>query len=115
LGGAVRIVDASNTGAAFSMFRTGGVIFGVVAAAVSLGIIWYYPRVTEAHPTFRFALGLVLGGALGNLVDRVRLGHVVDFIDLGWWPVFNLADSAVVLGVALLVMISLTRVEREPA
>jgi signal peptidase II len=57
----------------------------------------------------------VLGGALGNLVDRVRLGHVVDFIDLGWWPVFNLADSAVVLGVALLVMISLTRVEREPA
>jgi len=54
-------------------------------------------------PAYRLGLGILLGGALGNLIDRVRLGAVVDFIDVPWWPTFNFADVAVVVGVALVV------------
>lgn len=102
LGGAVRLDYTLNTGAAFGVFRTGGLFFVAVALAVSLGIVIYYRRVAASSLLVRGALGLILGGAVGNLIDRVRLGYVVDFIDLRWWPVFNVADSAIVLGVALL-------------
>lgn len=95
-----------NTGAAFSFLhdasgwqRWG---FSVLALGVSVGIALYLPRVARHDPLGAWSLALILGGAVGNLVDRVRLGHVVDFIDLyvaGWhWPAFNLADSAITLG-----------------
>jgi signal peptidase II len=58
-----------------------------------------------------FAFGLILGGAVGNLIDRVRLGYVVDFIDFRWFPVFNLADSSIVCGVTVLVLASMFRSE----
>lgn len=103
LGGLVRIDLTWNSGAAFGMFRADGGAFALIALAVSAGIVFSYRRVAHSPVVVRAALGLILGGALGNLVDRVRLGYVVDFIDLRWWPVFNLADSAIVLGVALLV------------
>lgn len=93
-----------NSGAAFGIFRAGGLVFEAVAVLVGAGILLYYPRLSEHGVLVRMGLGLILGGALGNLADRIRLGYVVDFIDLRWWPVFNLADSAIVLGVALLVL-----------
>jgi signal peptidase II len=79
-------------------------IFALVALVVSAGIILYYRRVAAGPLLLRVGLALVLGGAVGNLIDRIRLGYVVDFIDLRWWPVFNAADSAVVIGVATLVL-----------
>ena len=104
LGGLVRLDYTWNTGAAFGVFRTGGLLFALVAATVSCGILIFYGRLAASSLVVRAGLGLILGGALGNLVDRIRLGYVVDFIDLRWWPVFNLADSAIVVGVCLLVV-----------
>lgn len=104
LGGAVRIDYTSNSGGAFSMFPHGGAVFTVIAILVCLAIIVAYRRFAYSPLVVRSALGLILGGACGNVMDRIRLGYVVDFIDLRWWPVFNLADSAVVLSVALLIL-----------
>jgi signal peptidase II len=95
-----------NTGAAFSLFRTGGSLFIGLAVVISAGILVMYRRVAQSALVIRLGLGMVLGGAVGNLIDRVRLGYVVDFIDLRWWPVFNVADSAIVVGVLLLMLAS---------
>lgn len=103
-GGAVFLEYARNTGAAFSLLPGGGVIFALVAVLVSVGILVIFGRLAHPSVLIRLGMALLLGGALGNLIDRVKLGYVVDFIDLRWWPVFNLADSAVVIGVALLVL-----------
>jgi signal peptidase II len=107
LGGAAQLEYARNTGAAFSLFRSGGGLFAVIAIVVSAGILVYYRSTAGGPFLVRLALGCILGGALGNLVDRVRLGYVVDFIDFRWWPVFNVADSCIVVGVLLLVLHSL--------
>jgi signal peptidase II len=107
LGGAAQLEYARNTGAAFSLFRAGGALFAVIAIVVSAGILVYYRSTAGGPFLVRLALGCILGGALGNLVDRVRLGYVVDFIDFHWWPVFNVADSCIVVGVLLLVLQSL--------
>lgn len=99
-----------NPGAAFGIFTSVPVLFTVLAALISIAILWYAPRVTERSGAI--ALGLVLGGAIGNLVDRVARppglfrGHVIDFIDLRVWPVFNIADAAIVVGAGLLIVIS---------
>jgi signal peptidase II len=104
LGGLVRIDFTRNSGAAFGMFQSGGFVFAAVAVLVSVGILIFYRRVAGSAVPVRLALGLILGGALGNLADRVRLGYVVDYVDLRWWYVFNLADSAIVVGVAILLL-----------
>lgn len=104
LGGAAQLEYARNTGAAFSLFRAGGELFAVIAIIVSMGILLYYRRTAGGPFLVRLALGCILGGAMGNLVDRIRLGFVVDFIDFRWWPVFNVADSCIVAGVALLIL-----------
>lgn len=104
-----------NKGAAFSMLSDAGGwqhwLFSGIAAVVSVVLaVWLYrlPRTARLEP---FALALVLGGAIGNLIDRLRLGHVVDFIQLHYrelyWPAFNLADSAITLGAGLLILLML--------
>jgi signal peptidase II len=103
LGGLVRLDYTLNTGAAFGILRTRGLLFALVAVVVSVGIVVYYRAVASSPAAIRVGLALVLGGAVGNLIDRVRLGYVVDFVDLRWWPVFNVADSAIVIGVCLLI------------
>jgi signal peptidase II len=97
-----RILHWNNTGAAFGMLPTAGVIFSVVALCVSLAIIYYFPRVPEAQTAVRVALALQLGGAVGNLIDRIMLGTVTDFISVASFPVFNVADASITVGVALL-------------
>jgi signal peptidase II len=109
LGGLIRLDYARNTGAAFSLLQSGGWLFAVIAALVCAGILFYLRSVPGASLVTVAALGLILGGAIGNLVDRLRHGYVVDFIDLKWWPVFNLADSAIVVGVLILILRSSTR------
>ncbi len=98
----LRIVHWNNTGAAFGLFPSGGLAFTLVAIVVSLAIIYYFPRVPGGQPILRFALALQLGGAIGNLIDRVLLGTVTDFVSVGTFPVFNVADSCISIGVALL-------------
>ena len=91
-----------NTGAAFGSFRGQSSLLAAVALAIVAGLVVYYRRVTRPTPLLAASLGLLAGGALGNLIDRLRLGHVVDFVAVGVWPKFNVADAAVTLGVLLL-------------
>ena len=100
-----------NSGAAFSMATGYTWVLTLVAVGVVTGIIWMGRRLVS--PWWAVGLGMILGGALGNLVDRFfrspgpLRGHVVDFLSIGWWPVFNVADPAVVGGAILLVALSL--------
>jgi signal peptidase II len=101
----MHIVHWNNTGAAFGMFQQGGMVFTILAFIVSGAIIWYYRDSDTATWLVRIALGLQLGGALGNLTDRLFRGTVTDFIWFGFFPaVFNVADGAISLGVALLML-----------
>jgi signal peptidase II len=99
-----RFVYWTNTGASFGMFQQFGEIFKYFALVVAALIIFYYPQVPKEDWTFRLALSLQLGGALGNFIDRVTLGYVVDFISVGNFAVFNVADSCIVVGVAVLIL-----------
>jgi signal peptidase II len=98
-----RIIHWNNTGAAFGLFRSGGLLFTVVAVLVSVAILYYYPRVPASQTPLRLALSLQLGGAIGNLIDRLLQGTVTDFISVGSFPVFNVADASISVGVAVLV------------
>ncbi|MBI4305742.1 MAG: signal peptidase II, partial [Chloroflexi bacterium] len=82
-------------------FQDQAMILTVISFIAVAAIIWFY-RNAISSPLLRAALGLQLGGAFGNLLDRLRLGYVVDFIDVGPWPIFNLADSSIVVGIAIL-------------
>ena len=105
----------TNTGAAFGLFPSHGYIFVVVAVVVAIAIAIYYWHMPEGQVLIKISLGLQLGGAVGNLIDRLLYGHVVDFVDLKFWPVFNLADTSIVLGVALLAYALLRESEDEKA
>ena len=98
----VTLTHVRNTGAAFGLFPGLSTFFMLVALIVIVGIVIYCYQLDEASLLLRIALGLQLGGATGNLVDRLTLGYVTDFVDFRVWPVFNIADSAIVVGTALL-------------
>ncbi|MBY6411336.1 signal peptidase II [Rhodococcus sp. BP-252] len=111
IGDVVTLRLVRNPGAAFSMATGMTWLLTIVAVCVVIGVI----RIgrTLRSPLWALGLGLVLGGALGNLIDRFfrapgpLQGHVVDFVSVGWWPVFNVADSSIVCGAILLVVLSL--------
>ncbi len=100
----VRIVHWKNSGAAFGILQGFGGIFMVLAIVVALMIFVYFPQVPRRDWSLRLALGLQLGGAVGNLIDRLRQGYVTDFISVGTFPVFNIADSSISIGVAVLAL-----------
>lgn len=102
----------TNTGAAFGLFQNGSLFFVIVAVVVSVVIVSYYRHLEEGQWLIRLSLGLQLAGALGNLIDRIRVGYVIDFLDFRIWPVFNLADASIVCGVILLAYL-LLREERQ--
>lgn len=96
-----------NTGVAFGQFAGAGIILALAALAAAIAIIAYRARLLREgpiHPLLAVALALPLGGAIGNGIDRFRFGYVVDFLDLGWFPVFNIADSGITVGAVLLVI-----------
>lgn len=111
IGDAVTLRLVRNSGAAFSMASGYTWILTLIALAVVVVIIRFSSRLRSGW--WVLGLGLVLGGAIGNIIDRIfrapapLRGHVVDFVSVGWWPVFNVADSAVVCGAILLVVLSL--------
>jgi signal peptidase II len=98
----VTLTHVTNTGAAFGLFQEYGTLFAIVPFLVVGGMLIFYRYLPPGQVLLKVSLGLQLGGAVGNLVDRVRLGSVVDFIDFKIWPVFNVADMAIVAGVAIL-------------
>jgi len=99
-----RVFHTTNTGVAFGMFQGANVVLMVLAVAVSVAIFVYFPRVPRNDWTLRLAMCLQLGGALGNLIDRFIQGYVTDFISVGKFAVFNLADSAITIGVFVLLL-----------
>jgi signal peptidase II len=99
-----RIVHWYNTGVAFGMFQGMNGVFIVLAFLVSLAIIYYYPRVPRKDWALRLAMGMQLAGAVGNLSDRVVYRQVTDFISVGNFAVFNIADASISVGVAILIL-----------
>jgi signal peptidase II len=99
-----RIVHWYNSGAAFGMFQDGNMVFMVLAFIVIGAIIYYYPHVESEDWTLKLAMGLQLAGAAGNLTDRILMGKVTDFISVGTFPVFNVADASISVGVAVLLL-----------
>ena len=109
----LRFQYVENRGAAFGLFRGGSELLTLLAIGVIITVGVVYLRMPAPSRTLAIGVGLILGGALGNLLDRLRLGHVIDFIAVGPWPKFNVADSAITLGVILLA-VTLTVVEPGP-
>jgi signal peptidase II len=97
-----RLVYWQNRGAAFGWFQDGGMVFTILAIVVSIAIIYYFPQVPKEDWPLRLAMSLQLGGAVGNLIDRLRFGFVVDFISILDFPVFNIADASITAGVIVL-------------
>ncbi len=100
---AFHVTFVCNTGAAFGMFREHPHLF-VIIAALAIVLIGYFlaRKASVLNAAEKTALSLILGGTLGNLTDRIRLGYVIDFIDLRVWPVFNLADTFITIGAVVL-------------
>jgi signal peptidase II len=105
------ITYVRNPGAAFGMLSDSAYrvpFFISVSLIASVGILWYLYRLPRGKNWQYPALGLILSGALGNLIDRVRLGEVIDFLDVHWynyhWPAFNVADSAICVGVGIMLV-----------
>ena len=111
--GLVSLVHGRNVGMAFGVFSGGGlpaqaVVLAVLSGAVLLLVLSHWRRLADGPVLLRLALSLIAGGAVGNLIDRVRLGYVTDFVHVYWrqhqWPDFNVADSAISIGIVLLLL-----------
>jgi signal peptidase II len=100
--GPFSIHHVQNSGIAFGLFSSATAVVTVLTAVAVAWMLVYFARSGARHPVLPVALGLLIGGSTSNLIDRIRLGHVTDFLDLRWWPAFNLADSFIVIGVGIL-------------
>src|SRR5215213_2010368 len=101
----IRLVNVRNTGVAFSSLQGAGALIGVIVAIALVALLWYFAR-NAGRPLIWLPTGMLLGGALGNVIDRIRKGAVVDFIKaVEFWPAFNVADISVTLGVILLLWV----------
>ena len=109
VGDSLRLVNGQNNGALFGLFRDNAAIFGLISIVVVGLIVAYHARAGRS-PYLSVALGLLLGGALGNMTDRLRLGYVVDFVDAGIgsvrWYTFNVADTAISGAIVMLVLLA---------
>ena len=100
------IKKVTNTGAAFGLFQNSAIILGIIAIIATAYIIYFAKK---SQNNFILPLALILGGAIGNLIDRIFLGYVRDFISISIWPVFNLADSAICIGAIYLIYLSIKK------
>jgi signal peptidase II len=118
LGDLLRLIHTRNSGAVFGMFRDNALLFGI-ASIVVIGLIVVFHGRSPRSAYLSVTLGLLLGGALGNLTDRLRLGYVVDFVDAGIGTLrfytFNVADAAISLSVLLLILVAIRPSLAEPA
>jgi signal peptidase II len=100
----IKLVNVRNTGVAFGQLQNAGLVVSVVVGLALLALLVYFARHAR-RPLFWLPTGMLLGGALGNIVDRIREGAVVDFVKLPYWPAFNVADAAITLGVVVLLFV----------
>jgi signal peptidase II len=100
----IKLVNTRNSGVAFGQLQDGGAIVAVVIALAIGALLVYFARHAQ-QPLVWLPTGMLLGGALGNIVDRVREGAVVDFLKLPHWPAFNVADAAITIGVVILLVV----------
>jgi signal peptidase II len=107
------ITHVRNSGIAFGIFPGRLMIVSLLTAAAVIWMLVHFARSGSRHVLFPVALGLLVGGSVSNLADRIREGHVTDFIHVTHWPTFNLADSFIVIGVGIL-LVALILAEREP-
>jgi signal peptidase II len=112
--GPFSIHHVTNSGIAFGLFASATSIVILLTGVAVAWMLYFFARSGSRHPVLPVALGLVIGGSMSNLIDRVRLGHVTDFLDLRYWPAFNLADTFIVVGVAAL-LLALVASDREAA
>jgi signal peptidase II len=112
--GPLKLTLSHNRGVAFGLAGGAGVLL-VAITLVALGVVAYLFSRNPTRPGMWVATGLVAGGAFGNLIDRIRLGAVTDFVELPSWPPFNLADASICTGVIVLIVIYLREAEREPS
>jgi signal peptidase II len=111
--GPLKLTLSHNEGVAFGLAGGSGAPL-VIVTVLALGVVLYLFSRNPARPRMWIATGLLAGGAVGNLIDRIRAGAVTDFIELPHWPPFNLADCAISVGVVLLVLVYLREAERAP-
>jgi signal peptidase II len=111
--GPLWIHHVQNSGIAFGLFASATPLVIVLTGLAVAWMLVFFARSGARHPVLPVALGLVIGGSVSNLLDRIRLGYVTDFIDFRFWPAFNLADSFIVIGVAIL-LVALFSAGREP-
>lgn len=100
----IQLVNVRNRGIAFGLFADGGVLLVLFAIAALAALLVFFARHRD-RPLVWLPTGLLIGGATGNLIDRTRQGAVTDFIDLAWWPAFNIADIAITIGVLSLLYV----------
>jgi signal peptidase II len=109
--GPFSIHHVQNSGIAFGFFASATSLVILLTGVAVIWMIYFFARSGSRHTVLPVALGLVIGGSVSNLIDRVRLGHVTDFLDFTYWPAFNLADTFIVVGVAIL-LLALVSVDR---
>jgi signal peptidase II len=109
----VTLTHVNNTGSAFGLFHNMNWVFIIIASVATIAIVVYYRQISESSWLLRLAFGLQLGGIVGNNIDRIARGYVTDFVDTRIWPVFNVADSSLVVGTILLAIFALF-IDREP-
>ena len=121
LGDAVHVIGpfsihhVTNSGIAFGLFASATPIVILLTSLAVAWMLYFFARSGSRHPVLPVALGLVIGGSVSNLIDRVRLGHVTDFLDVRFWPAFNLADSFITIGVAILLLALMAADRSRPA
>lgn len=108
-----RIVHLANTGAAFGIFENASTYIAILAVIVAILIFIYFPEIPRNDVFLRWALAIQLGGALGNLIDRLTIGWVTDFISVGNFAVFNVADSCISIGIVLIMIPILRTLPKE--
>jgi|SRR6056297_2781196 len=102
--GVFHLTYVKNTGAAFGIFKNANNFFIIVSIIIILFLLFYRYYYFKSNIYINMSIGLIIGGAVGNLIDRILLNHVVDYLDFRIWPVFNLADSAIVVGAGFLII-----------
>ena len=114
IAGPFSIHHVTNSGIAFGLFASATAAVILLTSLAVAWMLYFFARSGARHPVLPVALGLVIGGSVSNLIDRVRLGHVTDFLDFRYWPAFNLADTFIVVGVAIL-LLALVAADRNTA
>ena len=97
----IKITYARTTGTAFSLFSSYGSLLLIISIFVAVFFTIYFLMIEKPKLTMRLFISLVVAGALGNIIDRVRFGYVNDFIDVGFWPIFNIADSSISIALTI--------------